>query len=236
MAPSLSSCKTWFAPVVAWLRALACHRGPRSGNQETRALCLDAAFHTFVQGDLSIIDYNRKMKGMADALGDLAKSCLIIRSSSTSFMVSTSGSSIWKPSSGAPHHSRQFRPSATIYSRSSPWLLLPLLPPRCRCNNISMVPPLLLPCRSSHNSSLAASLALAAVIVATTTTTMVAMAMAAREAHPSHQSITPRVARSPCGLGQPWVPDNSSSKATNINNLIRNRHCWLSLVPKQPAF
>lgn len=76
MVPSPSSCKTWFAPVVAWLRALACHRGPRSGNQETRALCLDAAFHTFVQGDLSIIDYNRKMKGMADALGDLAKSCL----------------------------------------------------------------------------------------------------------------------------------------------------------------
>jgi uncharacterized membrane protein YgcG len=42
------------------------------GNVEARALCLDAAFRTFVQGDLSVSEYRRKMKTMADSLGDLA--------------------------------------------------------------------------------------------------------------------------------------------------------------------
>ncbi|XP_062227390.1 uncharacterized protein LOC133925492 [Phragmites australis] len=41
------------------------------GNKETRALHLDTQFHTFVQGDLSISYYCHKLKGMADALGDL---------------------------------------------------------------------------------------------------------------------------------------------------------------------
>jgi hypothetical protein len=40
------------------------------GKREHRAL-LDARFRTFVQGDLSITDYCRRLKGMADALGDL---------------------------------------------------------------------------------------------------------------------------------------------------------------------
>ena len=43
------------------------------GNHEARALRLDAKFRIFVQGDLSIDDYCRKMKGMADALGDLGE-------------------------------------------------------------------------------------------------------------------------------------------------------------------
>ena len=43
------------------------------GNRETRALFLDAEFRNFRQGDLSITDYCRKFKGMADALGDLGE-------------------------------------------------------------------------------------------------------------------------------------------------------------------
>jgi hypothetical protein len=38
-------------------------------NHETRALFLDAEFRNFRQGDLSITDYCRKLKEMADALG-----------------------------------------------------------------------------------------------------------------------------------------------------------------------
>ena len=38
------------------------------GNKETRALHLDAKFPTFVQGDLSIDDYCRHLKAMADQL------------------------------------------------------------------------------------------------------------------------------------------------------------------------
>ncbi|XP_062192504.1 uncharacterized protein LOC133896000 [Phragmites australis] len=41
------------------------------GNRETRALHLDAEFRTFVQGDLTISDYCRRLKSMADALGTL---------------------------------------------------------------------------------------------------------------------------------------------------------------------
>jgi hypothetical protein len=41
------------------------------GNSETRALHLDAMFRNFVQGDLSMTEYCRKMKAMADSLGDL---------------------------------------------------------------------------------------------------------------------------------------------------------------------
>jgi hypothetical protein len=41
------------------------------GNRETCTLHLDAAFHNFVQGDLSVTEYCRKLKGMADALADL---------------------------------------------------------------------------------------------------------------------------------------------------------------------
>ena len=43
------------------------------GNKETRALYLDTAFHNFVQGDLSISDYCRKLKGMAGSLSDLGE-------------------------------------------------------------------------------------------------------------------------------------------------------------------
>jgi hypothetical protein len=41
------------------------------GNHETRTLHLDAAIRNFVQGDLSLTEYCRKFKGMADALADL---------------------------------------------------------------------------------------------------------------------------------------------------------------------
>jgi len=43
------------------------------GNRETRALLLDAQFRNFVQGDLSITDYCKRFKHMADALGDLGE-------------------------------------------------------------------------------------------------------------------------------------------------------------------
>lgn len=46
------------------------------GNKETRALYLDAEFRNFVQGDLSTSDYCRKLKSMADALGDLGEPVL----------------------------------------------------------------------------------------------------------------------------------------------------------------
>jgi hypothetical protein len=41
------------------------------GNREQRTLHLDAAFHTFAQGDLSVNEYCRKFKAMADSLADL---------------------------------------------------------------------------------------------------------------------------------------------------------------------
>jgi hypothetical protein len=41
------------------------------GNREQCTLHLDAAFHTFVQGDLSVNEYCRKFKAMADGLADL---------------------------------------------------------------------------------------------------------------------------------------------------------------------
>jgi hypothetical protein len=41
------------------------------GNREHRTLHQDAAFHTFVQGDLSVNEYYRKFKVMADGLADL---------------------------------------------------------------------------------------------------------------------------------------------------------------------
>jgi hypothetical protein len=41
------------------------------GNRETRTLHIDAAFRSFVQGDLSVNDYYRKMKSFTDSLSDL---------------------------------------------------------------------------------------------------------------------------------------------------------------------
>jgi hypothetical protein len=41
------------------------------GNRETRTLHLDVAFRNFVQSNLSVTEYCRKFKGMADALADL---------------------------------------------------------------------------------------------------------------------------------------------------------------------
>jgi hypothetical protein len=40
-------------------------------NREQRTLHLDVAFRTFVQGDLSVNEYYRKFKAMADGLADL---------------------------------------------------------------------------------------------------------------------------------------------------------------------
>ena len=41
------------------------------GNHETRTLLLDVEFHSFAQGDLSVTDYCRRFKRMADQLADL---------------------------------------------------------------------------------------------------------------------------------------------------------------------
>jgi hypothetical protein len=54
------------------------------GNREQRTLHLDAVFRTFVQGELSINEYCRKFKDMADDLADLAHPLKIGSSSSTS--------------------------------------------------------------------------------------------------------------------------------------------------------
>jgi hypothetical protein len=43
------------------------------GNRDARALHLDAQFHLFSQGDLSVDEYCRQMKGMADSLRDLGE-------------------------------------------------------------------------------------------------------------------------------------------------------------------
>jgi hypothetical protein len=43
------------------------------GNRDARALHLDAQFHLFSQGDLSVGEYCRHMKGLADSLCDLSK-------------------------------------------------------------------------------------------------------------------------------------------------------------------
>jgi len=43
------------------------------GNKEARALHLDARFRTFVQGDLSITDYCKRFKRIADDLADLGE-------------------------------------------------------------------------------------------------------------------------------------------------------------------
>ena len=51
----------------AWLAL----EGQFLGNAETRALRFDASFRTFVQGDLSASEFCRRMKSMADSLGDL---------------------------------------------------------------------------------------------------------------------------------------------------------------------
>jgi hypothetical protein len=43
------------------------------GNSDVRALHLDAQFHLFSQGDLSMGEYYRQMKGLADSLRDLGE-------------------------------------------------------------------------------------------------------------------------------------------------------------------
>jgi hypothetical protein len=51
------------------------------GNHEQRTLHLDAAFRTFVQGGLSINEYCRKFKAMADDLADLdapVEDCILV--------------------------------------------------------------------------------------------------------------------------------------------------------------
>ena len=51
----------------AWLAL----EGQFLGNADARALRLDASFRTFVQGNLSVSEFCRQIKGMADSLGDL---------------------------------------------------------------------------------------------------------------------------------------------------------------------
>jgi len=51
--------------------------GQLLGN-EAQALWLDASFQTFVQGDLSVGDFCRRMKGMVDSLGWLMEDHLLV--------------------------------------------------------------------------------------------------------------------------------------------------------------
>ncbi|XP_062206168.1 uncharacterized protein LOC133908060 [Phragmites australis] len=62
MTPGTTARRVWLAIEDQFL-----------GNKETRALILDDEFRNFVQGDLSIAEYCRKLKSMADALGDLGE-------------------------------------------------------------------------------------------------------------------------------------------------------------------
>jgi hypothetical protein len=41
------------------------------GNRETHTLHIDATFQSFIQDDLSVNDYCRKMKGFTDSLSNL---------------------------------------------------------------------------------------------------------------------------------------------------------------------
>lgn len=54
-------------------QALVAIEGQFIDNREARALHLDVAFHIFIQGDLSITEYCRQMKGMTDSLRDLGE-------------------------------------------------------------------------------------------------------------------------------------------------------------------
>jgi len=54
---------------VAWLAV----ESQFLNNKETRALLLEVKFRNFVQGDLSIAEYCKEMKRMADMLEDLGE-------------------------------------------------------------------------------------------------------------------------------------------------------------------
>jgi hypothetical protein len=41
------------------------------GNRETRALHIDTTLWSFIQGNINVNDYYRKMKGFADSIADL---------------------------------------------------------------------------------------------------------------------------------------------------------------------
>jgi hypothetical protein len=73
MEPSPSSSRT----SSATRQTRAVRRGSPSKNSSsgtgTLALHLDAQFHLFSQGDLSVDEYCRQMKGMADSLHDLGE-------------------------------------------------------------------------------------------------------------------------------------------------------------------
>jgi len=54
---------------VAWLAV----ESQFLNNKETRALLLEAKFRNFIQGDLSVAEYCKEMKRMADMLEDLGE-------------------------------------------------------------------------------------------------------------------------------------------------------------------
>jgi hypothetical protein len=60
--PTETACQAWLAIEAQFL-----------GNSESRVLQLDARFRAFKQGDLSIHDYCRRMKGMANDLRALGE-------------------------------------------------------------------------------------------------------------------------------------------------------------------
>jgi hypothetical protein len=72
------------------------------GNRETRAIQLEMMFHNFVQGDLSVTEYCRRLKTMVDDLTAWERLSLTAPSSSTCFVVSTSASHTSVLCCGAP--------------------------------------------------------------------------------------------------------------------------------------
>jgi hypothetical protein len=62
MMPGASVCRVWLTIEDQFI-----------SNKETCALILDAEFCNFVQGDLPVAYYCRKLKSMADSLGDLGE-------------------------------------------------------------------------------------------------------------------------------------------------------------------
>ena len=100
----------------AWLAL----EGQFLGNAEARALHLDASFRTFVQGNLSISDFCRRMKGMADSLDDLGwpmEDRILASTSSTSSVTATLTSGRGSPGSGPSPPS--YRSVTTLSWRSS---------------------------------------------------------------------------------------------------------------------
>jgi hypothetical protein len=112
-----TGCQAWLALEEQFL-----------GNRDARALHLDAQFHLFSQGDLSVDEYCHQMKSMADSLRDLGEPVAdrtlvlnLLRGLSPRY---GHLKALIKRTVLFPHS----MPSGTSFSsRSSPWRMRPLL-------------------------------------------------------------------------------------------------------------